>query len=54
LKGALAIEACRITTISMAKLMQQNIQFQQPKNMPGPRKEFVNFDLWENLLKLDT
>jgi len=48
LKGSLVIEACRITTISMAKLMQQNTQFQQPKNMPGPGKEFVNFDLWEN------
>ena len=41
LKGSLVIEACRITTISMAKLMQQNTQFQQPKNMPGPGKEFV-------------
>ena len=45
LKGSLVIEACRITTISMAKLMQQNTQFQLPKIMPGPWEEFENFDL---------
>jgi len=45
LKGSLVIEACRITTISMAKLMQQNTQFQLSKIMPGPWKEFENFDL---------
>jgi len=39
LKGSIVIEAC-----SMAKLMQQNTQFQLSKIMRGPWKEFENFD----------